>query len=176
MADVCFPVNSDTFSRVEKPATCALAPSVWVRPSTDSDFPEKLSAGLDGLTQHPRVLRESKSSGYLRITALRQERPLCTKVWHHSLMLHFHLNSGYKYCITVQVPDVFFKWKKRCLILFFHLLLLLIDLFSFTFQILMSSLKTHIIYKSHGHRIDTESSSCKRKVSILCTSANMEPS
>ncbi|KAK1886802.1 Zinc finger protein Gfi-1b [Dissostichus eleginoides] len=52
--------------------------AVWSRPHVRSGYPDKLSVGLGCLTQHPHIL--TRSSGCLKISAGRQECPICSKI------------------------------------------------------------------------------------------------
>ncbi|CAK6953376.1 zinc finger protein Gfi-1b-like [Scomber scombrus] len=84
----CSPVNQNTLSPFEKAGSPT--PALWSRPPVNSEYPDKLSGGLGDLTQHAQVLRETKSS---KISALRQECPLCSKICSCLSSLKTHLKS-----------------------------------------------------------------------------------
>ncbi|KAG7242373.1 hypothetical protein INR49_023502 [Caranx melampygus] len=78
------PVNPNTFSPGERGNSGPPTTAIWSIPHESSGYPDKLSVGLGDLTQQPQFLRETRSSGSSKISAPRQECPLCRKVWHHS--------------------------------------------------------------------------------------------
>ncbi|XP_029288334.1 zinc finger protein Gfi-1b-like isoform X2 [Cottoperca gobio] len=90
-AEPCSPVNSNTFSPVEKVESRPLTPAVWSRPHVSSGYPDKLSVGLGELSQHPHILRETRSSDYVKISAARQECPLCSKIFSCLSSLKTHI-------------------------------------------------------------------------------------
>ncbi|XP_022620702.1 zinc finger protein Gfi-1b-like [Seriola dumerili] len=92
------PVDSNTFSPVEKVNSGPPTSAVWSRPHVSSGYPDKLSAGLVDLTQHPQILRETRSSGCSKISAPRQECPLCSKMFSclSSLKTHICKSHGSK--------------------------------------------------------------------------------
>ncbi|KAI4832554.1 hypothetical protein KUCAC02_015517 [Chaenocephalus aceratus] len=73
-------LSCSPFSPVEKVESCPHTPAVWSRPHVRSGYPDKLSVGLGCLTQHPHILRETRSSGCLKISAGRQACPICSKI------------------------------------------------------------------------------------------------
>ncbi|XP_038569735.1 zinc finger protein Gfi-1b-like [Micropterus salmoides] len=90
-AEPCSPVNSNTCSLVEKVESHPSTPPVWSRPHVSSGYADKLSVGLEDLTQHPRIMRETRSSGCLKISAPRQECPLCHKIFSCLSSLKTHI-------------------------------------------------------------------------------------
>lgn len=82
----CSPIRSNTFSPVEKVKPHLPTP-VW----SSSRYSDKLSVGLGQLTQHPPILRETSSSGCLKICAPRQECPLCSKIFSCLSSLKTHI-------------------------------------------------------------------------------------
>ncbi|XP_044045747.1 zinc finger protein Gfi-1-like isoform X2 [Siniperca chuatsi] len=80
-AEPCSPVNPSTCSPVEKVESRPPTPAVWSRPHVSSGYADKLSVGLEDLTQHPRIMRETRSSGCLKISGPKQECPLCSKIF-----------------------------------------------------------------------------------------------
>ncbi|XP_054460629.1 zinc finger protein Gfi-1-like isoform X2 [Anoplopoma fimbria] len=92
----CSPAITNTFSPVEKVESRPPALGVWSRPHVISGYPDKLSVGLGDLTQHPHILRETRSSGCSKISAARQECPLCSKIFSclSSLKTHICKNHG----------------------------------------------------------------------------------
>ncbi|XP_044201724.1 zinc finger protein Gfi-1b-like [Thunnus albacares] len=87
-AEPCSPVNPNTLSPFEKAGSPT--PAQWSKPHVSSGYPDKLSMGLEDLTQHPQVLRETKSS---KISTLRQECPLCSKLFSCMSSLKTHIKS-----------------------------------------------------------------------------------
>ncbi|XP_032399641.1 zinc finger protein Gfi-1b [Etheostoma spectabile] len=90
-AGPCSPVNSNNLSPVEKDESRPPTPALWSRPRVSSEYLDKLSLGLGDLTQHPHILRETRSSGCLKISAPRQECPLCSKVFSYLSSLKTHI-------------------------------------------------------------------------------------
>lgn len=90
-ADLSCPDNPDNYSCVEKAASCPPSRAVWSRSCVSSVYTDTFSTGLEELNQHPQVLRESKSSGYMKISSPRRECQFCSKVWHHFFTVHLHL-------------------------------------------------------------------------------------
>ncbi|XP_075946391.1 uncharacterized protein LOC142948317 [Anarhichas minor] len=95
-AEPCSPVITNTFSHVEKVESRPRTPASWSRPHVISGYPDKLSVGLEDLTQHPYILRKTRSSGCSKIGAPRQECPLCSKIFSclSSLKTHICKNHG----------------------------------------------------------------------------------
>ncbi|XP_063739290.1 zinc finger protein Gfi-1-like isoform X2 [Eleginops maclovinus] len=79
------------FSPVEKDKSHPHTPAVWSRTHVHSGYHEKLSVGLGNFTQHPHILRETKSSGCLKISAGRQECPICSKIFSCLSSLRTHI-------------------------------------------------------------------------------------
>ncbi|XP_071361855.1 zinc finger protein Gfi-1b-like [Trachinotus anak] len=95
-AQPCSPVNSNTFSPVEKVDPSPPTPAVWARADVSSGYPDKLTVGLGDLTLHHSILRETRSSGCSKISAPRQECPLCSKIFSclSSLKTHIYKSHG----------------------------------------------------------------------------------
>ncbi|KAM7394050.1 hypothetical protein PAMP_020875 [Pampus punctatissimus] len=89
-AEPCSPVNSNTLSPLEEAGSRLPTPVLWPRPHVSSPHAGKLSVGLGDMTQQPRVLRETKGS---KISALRQECPLCGKIFSSLSSLKTHFKS-----------------------------------------------------------------------------------
>ncbi|XP_026159575.1 zinc finger protein Gfi-1b-like [Mastacembelus armatus] len=83
------PIN--TSSPMDKVITHLIAPSQCSRPLVSPGYPDKLSVGLGDLTQHPQILRETRSSGCSKISALKQECPLCSKIFSCLSSLKTHI-------------------------------------------------------------------------------------
>ncbi|XP_033479816.1 uncharacterized protein LOC117255237 [Epinephelus lanceolatus] len=90
-AELCSPINSNTFRPVEKVESQSPTAAVWSRPPVSSGHPGKLSVGLADFTQHPHFLRETRSSGCSKISAPRQECPLCSKIFSCLSSLKTHI-------------------------------------------------------------------------------------
>ncbi|XP_069553307.1 zinc finger protein Gfi-1b-like [Brachyistius frenatus] len=88
-AEPSSPVNSNTFSPVEKDFSRPLTPAVWLSPCLGSGFPDKLSVGH--LTEHPQILRETRGSSCPKISAPRQECPFCGKIFSFMSNLKTHI-------------------------------------------------------------------------------------
>lgn len=78
------PVNPNTVSPGERGNSGPPTTTIWSIPHESSGYPDKLSVGLGDFTQQPQILRETRSSGSSKISAPREECPLCRKVCHHS--------------------------------------------------------------------------------------------
>lgn len=87
----CSPVNSNTSTPVEKVEPRPATPPVWSRPYMSSGYPDKLSVGQENVTQHTQILRETRSRGSLKISAPRQECPLCSKIFSCLSSLKTHI-------------------------------------------------------------------------------------
>ncbi|XP_035516928.1 zinc finger protein Gfi-1b-like [Morone saxatilis] len=87
----CSPVNSNTLSPVEKAESSPPTPAVWSGPHVTSRYSDKLSVGLEDLAQHPQIPRETRSRGCSRISAPRQECPLCSKIFSCLSSLKTHI-------------------------------------------------------------------------------------
>ncbi|XP_070772771.1 zinc finger protein Gfi-1b-like [Enoplosus armatus] len=90
-AEPCSPVNSNTCSPVEQVESRPPTPAVWSGPYVSSGYPDKPSVGLGDFTHHPRILRETRSSGSTKISAPRQECPLCCKIFSCVSSLRTHI-------------------------------------------------------------------------------------
>ncbi|XP_070683709.1 zinc finger protein Gfi-1-like [Pempheris klunzingeri] len=101
-AEPCSPVN--TFSPVEKVQSRSPTPAVW--------FPDKLSAGLED--QHPQILRETRSSGCLRISGPMQECPLCSKIFSCLLSLKSHICKSHDSRSPLSPARKTDTERKRC--------------------------------------------------------------
>ncbi|XP_070831315.1 zinc finger protein Gfi-1b-like [Chaetodon trifascialis] len=97
-AEPCSPVNLNTLSPVEKVDSHLPTPAVWSRPHVSSGYPDILSVGLGDMTEHPQSLRDTRSSGCSKINALKQECPLCGKIFSclSSLKSHICKSHGRK--------------------------------------------------------------------------------
>ncbi|KAM7418934.1 hypothetical protein PAMA_016181 [Pampus argenteus] len=89
-AEPCSPVNSNTLSLLEEAGSRLPTPVLWPRSHVSSGHADKLSVGLGDMTQQPRVLRETKG---LKISALKQECPLCGKIFSSLSTLKTHFKS-----------------------------------------------------------------------------------
>nr|XP_046266176.1 zinc finger protein Gfi-1b-like [Scatophagus argus] len=94
-AEPCRPVNSSTFSPVEKVETPPPTPAVWSISHVSSGYSDKLSVELEDLTQHPQILRETRSRGSSKISASKQECPLCSKVFSCLSSLKTHISKSH---------------------------------------------------------------------------------
>ncbi|KAM8771546.1 uncharacterized protein AB9X84_014388 [Acanthopagrus schlegelii] len=90
-AEPCFPVSSKTCIPMERAESHPPIPEVWSRPHVSSGYPDKVCEGLGDMTQHPQILRETRSRGSLKIGALRQECPLCIKIFSCLSSLKTHM-------------------------------------------------------------------------------------
>ncbi|XP_042340714.1 zinc finger protein Gfi-1-like [Plectropomus leopardus] len=90
-ADSCRNINLNTFSPVEKVESQPPTRAIWCRPHMISGYPEKLPVGPGDFTQHPHVLRETRSSSCSKISAARQECPLCSKLFSCLSSLKTHI-------------------------------------------------------------------------------------
>lgn len=101
-AELCCPVSSNTFGPVEEVKSHPPTPAAWSRPYVSSGYPDKCSVGLGGLTQHPQILRETRSRGSSKISAPRQECPLCNKIFScvSSLKTHICRSHGSRAPLT----------------------------------------------------------------------------
>ncbi|XP_040002716.1 zinc finger protein Gfi-1-like [Xiphias gladius] len=90
-AEPCRPVKSNTFSPVEKVDSGPLTPVLWSRPDVSSGYADKLSVRLGDLTQHPEILRETRTGGRSKVYAPRQECLLCNKKFSVLSSLNTHM-------------------------------------------------------------------------------------
>uniref|UniRef100_A0A8C6M240 C2H2-type domain-containing protein n=1 Tax=Nothobranchius furzeri TaxID=105023 RepID=A0A8C6M240_NOTFU len=121
------PVNSNTFIQEQSPASLTSPAAVWSSSHVSSGFKDNVLVELTDLIQPAQILRETRSSGCSRISTLRQECPLCSKVRHLSQQRALKSESDF--------PHFPSKGGHACLQIFSSL----------------SSLKTHIC-RSHGSK------------------------
>lgn len=84
-------VNSNAFTPVGKVESHPPTPAEWSRPFEGSGCPEKLCLGQGDLTQHPQIPRDTRSHSSSKISALRQECQLCSKIFSCFLSFKTHI-------------------------------------------------------------------------------------
>ncbi|KAM3864728.1 uncharacterized protein ACN63O_010406 [Diretmus argenteus] len=85
------PTKLNPSSPVEKARAPSPSPAVWSGSALSSGYPEELSAGLGQLIQHPRVLRETRSSGWSKISVPGEKCLLCSKMFSSLSSLKSHI-------------------------------------------------------------------------------------
>ncbi|XP_008289806.1 zinc finger protein Gfi-1-like [Stegastes partitus] len=89
-SEPCGPtVNSETFIPVEKVDPRPLTPTVWSTPRVSSGYPDLRALG--DFTEHAQILREARISDCSEIGALRQDCPLCGKIFSCLSSLKSHI-------------------------------------------------------------------------------------
>ncbi|XP_047434197.1 zinc finger protein Gfi-1b-like [Mugil cephalus] len=102
LAEPCSPVTSNVEKVVPHPPT----PAVWSSPHMSSGYPDKLSAGLGDLTEHHQILRETRSGGCSKISAARQECPLCSKMFSCLSSLKTHICKSHGSRARLSAPHL----------------------------------------------------------------------
>uniref|UniRef100_A0A1A8BI94 Growth factor independent 1B transcription repressor n=1 Tax=Nothobranchius kadleci TaxID=1051664 RepID=A0A1A8BI94_NOTKA len=85
------PVNSNTFIQEQSPASLTSPAAVWSSSHVSSGFKDNVLVELTDLIQPAQILRETRSSGCSRISTLRQECPLCSKIFSSLSSLKTHI-------------------------------------------------------------------------------------
>ncbi|XP_028991582.1 zinc finger protein Gfi-1b-like isoform X3 [Betta splendens] len=86
----CSPVNSNALSPAEDVDSYS-PPVVWSRTYVSPEYPDKLCGALADLTPHRHIGRETRSGGGFKSAPLKQECPLCSKIFSCVSSLKTHI-------------------------------------------------------------------------------------